>query len=329
MSSACENSLQGATGRLNGALQDPRSMASKAADESSAPRRSGRDPELAGGAAVPGMRSPAPAEAHADVLGCTAVALRRLAAGLAIARKIVQYVAEIEEAERERCAEFARREPATRCGYGCSRRRRSTPTSRRRCSPSGLQARWREARRRPSVREGGARRHARRRGGARRWSRGTKLADPAVRKTLVDGGAAAVAASTDPHDRAGARARSRAPRDCGVRSRTTSRRRDAGHGDEIAQARFAVYGSTLYPDATFTLRLIVRRGEGLPSRGGRPSPRTTTFYGLYDRAVARPRRSPCDLPARWRGAEHARPRHAAQLRRPPTTSSAATRAARW
>ena len=36
-------------------------------------------------------------------------------------------------------------------------------------------------------------------------------------------------------------------------------------GSSIAKARFAVYGTTEYPDATFTLAAGLRRGEGLSS----------------------------------------------------------------
>ena len=65
--------------------------------------------------------------------------------------------------------------------------------------------------------------------------------------------------------------------------------------EKIARARFALYGDSLYPDATFTLRLSYGKIAGW-SRQGRTVGPFTTFSGLYDRATGQP---PFDLDPRW------------------------------
>ena len=113
---------------------------------------------------------------------------------------------------------------------------------------------------------------------------GTKLADPAVRKALVEGGEAAVAASTDPLI---ALARKIDP----VVRQTRKAVEDAVQsvetpaGEKIGRALFAVYGKDRYPDATFTLRLSFGTIKGYPMNGT-IAPPITTFYGLYDRATS-------------------------------------------
>ncbi|MGA2809175.1 MAG: S46 family peptidase [Terracidiphilus sp.] len=122
---------------------------------------------------------------------------------------------------------------------------------------------------------------------------GTKLADPAFRKSLVDGGEAAVAASTDPMVVAARRV------DPIVRE-TTRRLRDTissvltPAGEKLGKARFLVYGKDAYPDATFTLRLSYGTVDGYPYNGT-IAPPFTTFYGLYDRAASFSNKPPFDL----------------------------------
>ena len=67
----------------------------------------------------------------------------------------------------------------------------------------------------------------------------------------------------------------------------------------IAQARFAVYGNDIYPDATFTLRISYGAVKGWTYQG-QTIPPTTVFAGLYKRATGAP---PFDLTARWAAAE--------------------------
>jgi len=126
---------------------------------------------------------------------------------------------------------------------------------------------------------------------------GTKLADPAVRKSLVEGGQAAVDASTDPMI---VMARKLDP----IRREQIKWFEDNVQsvqqqaGEELGRARFAVYGKSTYPDATFTLRLSYGQVKGYPMNGTIAPPKTT-LYGLYDRAASFNYKVPFDLPQRY------------------------------
>lgn len=125
---------------------------------------------------------------------------------------------------------------------------------------------------------------------------GTKLADPALRKQLVDGGPAAVSKCTDPFI---VLARKLDPMVREMRKwqedEIESVTRPAG--EKIGQARFAAYGKNAYPDATFTLRLSYGAVKGYPMNGTL-APYKTTFYGLYDRAASFDNQFPFHLPKR-------------------------------
>ncbi len=127
---------------------------------------------------------------------------------------------------------------------------------------------------------------------------GTKLADPAVRKQLMEGGQTAVDASTDSMI---VLARQLDP----MRRAMLKQFEDSVQsveeraGEQIGKARFAVYGKTTYPDATFTLRLSYGQVQGYPMNGTK-APAKTTFYGLYDRAAGFNYEGPFYLPARFK-----------------------------
>jgi hypothetical protein len=125
---------------------------------------------------------------------------------------------------------------------------------------------------------------------------GSKLADPAVRKALIDGGEAAVAASTDPMIVA-ARRVDPIVRATNKRMRETVSSVLTPAGEKLGKARFLVYGKNAYPDATFTLRLSYGTVEGY-SYNGTIAPPFTTFWGLYDRAASFSNKAPFDLTAR-------------------------------
>jgi hypothetical protein len=122
---------------------------------------------------------------------------------------------------------------------------------------------------------------------------GTKLVDPTVRKALLDGGEAAVAASTDPMIVA-ARRVDPVVRENNRRMRDTISSVLTPAGEKLGKARFLVYGKNAYPDATFTLRLSYGTVEGYPYNGT-IAPPFTTFYGLYDRAASFSNKHPFDL----------------------------------
>jgi len=122
---------------------------------------------------------------------------------------------------------------------------------------------------------------------------GTKLADPAFRKSLIDGGEAAVAASTDPMIVA-ARRVDPINRQTYLRIRDTINSVLTPAGEKLGKARFLVYGKDAYPDATFTLRLSYGTVVGYPYNGT-VAPPFTTFYGLYDRAASFSNQPPFDL----------------------------------
>ncbi|HXN48778.1 MAG TPA: S46 family peptidase [Bryobacteraceae bacterium] len=65
---------------------------------------------------------------------------------------------------------------------------------------------------------------------------------------------------------------------------------------KLAQARFAAYGTSEYPDATFTLRLTYGPVLSYKNAAGQAIPYTTTFDGLYKRATGV---DPYKLPQRW------------------------------
>jgi len=66
----------------------------------------------------------------------------------------------------------------------------------------------------------------------------------------------------------------------------------------LAALRFAVYGRSVPPDGTGTLRIADGRIEGYPYNGTQAPP-FTTFFGMYDRFYSFRGRSGWNLPARW------------------------------
>ena len=64
----------------------------------------------------------------------------------------------------------------------------------------------------------------------------------------------------------------------------------------MAEIRYALYGDSEYPDATFTLRLSYGETKGYVDAKGERVPWATDFAGMYRRATGQP---PYELPARW------------------------------
>ena len=122
----------------------------------------------------------------------------------------------------------------------------------------------------------------------------TKLGDPEVRKALWEGGTKAIEASDDSMVR------------LAIRIDTDSRALQQRWEDEveaplvaasekIAAARFAVLGTSTYPDATFTLRATFGAVEGWLEKGAEVEP-FTDIAVAYERATGE---APFRLPASW------------------------------
>lgn len=123
----------------------------------------------------------------------------------------------------------------------------------------------------------------------------SRLADPAYRAQLWEGGAAAVAASDDAMIRfvrawdGDARA---------VRERYVAEVEgpSARAHERIARARFRAFGEDRYPDATFSPRVSYGRVVGWSAPGGRTVGAFTRTAGLYERATGH---APFVLSRRW------------------------------
>jgi hypothetical protein len=123
---------------------------------------------------------------------------------------------------------------------------------------------------------------------------GSKLNDAAVRKALLDGGQQAIDASSDPVI---ALARLVDPDFRAIRKDyedTISAPLEKAH-TAIARARFKIYGASVYPDATFTMRISYGTVKGYWQDGKFVEP-MTHIAGLYERATGAP---PFQLPETW------------------------------
>ncbi len=125
---------------------------------------------------------------------------------------------------------------------------------------------------------------------------GTKLKDVEVRKKLYAGNAAGLQAAHDPILDL-ARLIDQPAREARKIHETQEEIKRQAYA-EIAKARFAVEGTSNYPDATFTLRLSYGTVRGYEEDGKQIAP-FTNFAGLYQRSAEHENKAPFDLPQRW------------------------------
>lgn len=125
---------------------------------------------------------------------------------------------------------------------------------------------------------------------------GSKLKDAAVRKQLYEGGAAAVTAAKDPMIEL-ARLVDGPARAARKVYNAQDETKQQAYGD-IAKARFAIEGTSNYPDATFTLRLSYGPIRGY-EENGKQIGALTDVAGLYTRAEEHHNQPPFNLPPRW------------------------------
>jgi V8-like Glu-specific endopeptidase len=123
---------------------------------------------------------------------------------------------------------------------------------------------------------------------------GSKLGDAKTRVALFEGGQKAIAASTDPMIQL-ARAIDTEARSLRKTFETHVDGPVQRAQQLVAEARFKAYGTNLYPDATFTLRVSYGAVEGWMERGAPVDP-FTRLSRMFERTTGQ---APFALPKRW------------------------------
>jgi hypothetical protein len=123
---------------------------------------------------------------------------------------------------------------------------------------------------------------------------GSQLADPKVRESLWKGGAAAIESSNDPMIQL---ARRVDPDARAIRKRFEDEVEAPSDraSERIAAARFKALGTSIYPDATFTLRLNFGTVQGWVEKG-KPVTPFTTLKVAFERATGK---DPFRMPESW------------------------------
>ncbi|MCP3061709.1 S46 family peptidase [Myxococcus sp. K38C18041901] len=124
--------------------------------------------------------------------------------------------------------------------------------------------------------------------------KGSKVCDVSARKSLFDGGKAAIAASKDPMIQLALAldADGRAVRKNYEENVDAVIKKNA---ELVAKAKFEVYGTNTYPDATFTLRLSYGSVKGYMEDGKKVEP-VTQMAGTFEHATGE---EPFALPPSW------------------------------
>jgi hypothetical protein len=126
---------------------------------------------------------------------------------------------------------------------------------------------------------------------------GTRLFDVAVRKELAAGGNEAITRSDDPMILL-ARAVDPPARELRTIYDQQVEEPQRQAYAKIAKARFAIHGTSVYPDATFTLRLAYGAVKGYID-GGKTIPPWTTLGGAFEHSESHAGQKPFALPQVW------------------------------
>jgi peptidase S46-like protein len=127
---------------------------------------------------------------------------------------------------------------------------------------------------------------------------GTKLKDVAIRQQLAEGGLKVIDKSNDPMIELAKLIDSPARRVRQTFEQQVDEPQRQAYG-KIANARFALYGASVYPDATFTLRLAFGEAKGYVE-AGQEIPWATRLGGTFEHAEAHENKDPFELPAIWK-----------------------------
>ncbi len=132
---------------------------------------------------------------------------------------------------------------------------------------------------------------------ARDLVHGTKLADVAFRRKLAEGGMKAILASDDPMIKLALVVNAEARRLRKIQEEDVEGVEAANYAI-IARYLFEINGDSIYPDATFTLRLAFGAVKGY-EQDGKVIPPYTTIGGAFEHSKAHGEKPPYELPPSW------------------------------
>jgi hypothetical protein len=129
---------------------------------------------------------------------------------------------------------------------------------------------------------------------------GTKLMQVAERKKLAEGGSGAIAESKDPMILLAKAMEPEYRKMHDVMDAIEEQERQAY--TKVTEAKFAVGGDSVYPDATFTLRLAYGKVLGYET-DGKKIPAWTTLGGAFEHEALHLNKDPWVLPKSWKEAK--------------------------
>ncbi|MDR2755062.1 MAG: S46 family peptidase [Planctomycetaceae bacterium] len=127
----------------------------------------------------------------------------------------------------------------------------------------------------------------------------SKVRDVAERKRIAEGGIKAVKYSSDPMIQLALRLEPATKKYRENYENEVEAPITAAYA-ELAKQRFEKLGTSVYPDATFTLRLSYGAVKGYKEDDGTDAAPTTTIAGMFDRAEKQKFKEPFDPPKSWK-----------------------------